>query len=251
MTTTDPTPTPAAPDLRYHCLELLQALLWLVDDYNVLDQDNCKALSTSTQKCVRDVMNRARVALATPVPQQEAEISDEELDDLCSKFSFFTDDDESRDSLFEMFRAVWARAQAARQAEPLPQQGAGMSRESILEWLRNDPAWGVVIAPKCWRAEDDDLLELIQRAVAWARAQAARPAIQPVAVSEPVGFFPVEYADDDGRGIRILMEPADEAGQVCWVVHNSRHVNPCREFATPEAAYAAHCAAADQQEGKS
>jgi hypothetical protein len=53
-----------------------------------------------------------------------------------------------------------------------------MSRESILEWLRNDPAWGVVIAPKCWRAEDDDLLELIQRAVAWARAQAARPAAE-------------------------------------------------------------------------
>jgi hypothetical protein len=213
-----------------------------------------------------------------------------------------------------------------------------MSRESILEWLRNDPAWGVVIAPKCWRAEDDDLLELIQRAVAWARAQAARPAaelvpqqaeisvedvadlasavlagaqpaspepvvaaeisdeellrtyglakqnhcyegpiddwpkraertatvcglravlaryarpaIQPVAVSEPVGFFPVEYADD-GRGIRILMEPADETGHVCWVIRNSRHVNPSHEFPTPEAAYAAHCAAADQQEGKS
>jgi hypothetical protein len=53
----------------------------------------------------------------------------------------------------------------------------------------------------------------------------------------------VEYADTDGDGIRILMEPAEETGQVCWVVRNSRYVNPLLEFSTPEAAHAAHQAA--------
>jgi hypothetical protein len=53
-------------------------------------------------------------------------------------------------------------------------------------------------------------------------------------------IFPVEYADSNGDGIRIIMEPADETGRVCWVVRNSRRVCPIREFPTPEAAYAAH-----------
>jgi hypothetical protein len=69
----------------------------------------------------------------------------------------------------------------------------------------------------------------------------ARPAIGP---GPPAGFFPVEYADADGDGIRILMEPSDETGRACWVVRNSRLVNPCHEFPTPEAAYAAHRTAA-------
>jgi hypothetical protein len=58
-----------------------------------------------------------------------------------------------------------------------------------------------------------------------------------------LGIFPVEYADADGDGIRILMEPAEETGQVCWVVRNSRRVDPLLEFSTPEAAHAAHQAA--------
>jgi hypothetical protein len=53
-------------------------------------------------------------------------------------------------------------------------------------------------------------------------------------------IFPVEYADSNGDGIRIIMEPADETGRVCWVVRNSRRVSPIHEFPTPEAAYAAH-----------
>jgi hypothetical protein len=134
---------------------------------------------------LRAVWARAQAAReAAPLPQAP---TDEDLDDLCAEFSFLTDDDESRDSLIEMFRTVLAR-------------------------------WG--------------------------------GAAVPVPVSEPVGFFPVEYADADGEGIRILMEPADETGRVCWTVRNSRHVNPCREFATPEEAYAAHRTAADQQEGR-
>jgi hypothetical protein len=60
-------------------------------------------------------------------------------------------------------------------------------------------------------------------------------------------IFPVEYADANGEGIRIIMEPADETGRVCWVVRNSRRVNPIREFPTPEAAYAAHQACAEQE----
>ncbi len=64
---------------------------------------------------------------------------------------------------------------------------------------------------------------------------------------EPSDIFPTEYADSDGDGIRIMMEPADETGRVCWVVRNSRHVNPCHEFPTPEAAYAAHKSASARQ----
>lgn len=64
-----------------------------------------------------ELIARADAALATTREAAPgAEISYEDLDDLCSKFSFFTDDDESRDLLFEMLRAVWARAQAARPA---------------------------------------------------------------------------------------------------------------------------------------
>jgi hypothetical protein len=73
-----------------------------------------------------------------------------------------------------------------------------------------------------------------------------RPAsaeVQPAA-SE---IFPVEYADANGEGIRIIMEPADETGRVCWVVRNSRRVNPIYEFPTPEAAYAAHQARAEDE----
>jgi hypothetical protein len=60
-------------------------------------------------------------------------------------------------------------------------------------------------------------------------------------------IFPVEYADANGEGIRIIMEPAEETGQVCWVVRNSRRVCPIREFPTPEAAYAAHQARAEDE----
>jgi hypothetical protein len=67
------------------------------------------------------------------------------------------------------------------------------------------------------------------------------------AAARPSEIFPVEYADANGDGIRISMEPAEETGQVCWVVRNSRHVNPCHEFPTPEAAYAAHQAPAEHQ----
>jgi hypothetical protein len=83
--------------------------------------------------------------------------------------------------------------------------------------------------------------------VAWATARAEDPAAEP---NDPAaaGFFPVEYADADGEGVRILMEPADETGRVCWAVRHSRHVNPFRKFPTPEAAYAAHRDAARAQQ---
>jgi hypothetical protein len=186
---TPPVPTrEAAPGAELSDEELLQT-------YGKAKRDHCyegpsddwpKRAERAAIICgLRAVWARAQAAReAAPLPQAP---TDEDLDDLCAEFSFLTDDDESRDSLIEMFRTVLAR-------------------------------WG--------------------------------GAAVPVPVSEPVGFFPVEYADADGEGIRILMEPADETGRVCWTVRNSRHVNPCREFATPEEAYAAHRTAADQQEGR-
>jgi hypothetical protein len=68
--------------------------------------------------------------------------------------------------------------------------------------------------------------------------QFASPAMTELRAASEI--FPVEYADSNGDGIRIIMEPADETGRVCWVVRNSRRVNPIHEFPTPEAAYAAH-----------
>ena len=78
-----------------------------------------------------------------------------------------------------------------------------------------------------------------------AKPEREAPMTEPSAASAEVRpaaseIFPVEYADSNGDGIRIIMEPADETGRVCWVVRNSRRVDPIHEFPTPEAAYAAH-----------
>jgi hypothetical protein len=81
-----------------------------------------------------------------------------------------------------------------------------------------------------------EALEAAYEETAMAELRAASAEARPAA-SE---IFPVEYADANGEGIRIIMEPAEETGQVCWVVRNSRRVCPIREFPTPEAAYAAH-----------
>jgi hypothetical protein len=81
-----------------------------------------------------------------------------------------------------------------------------------------------------------EALEAAHEAPAMTELRAASAEVRPAA-SE---IFPVEYADSNGEGIRIIMEPADETGRVCWVVRNSRRVSPIREFPTPEAAYAAH-----------
>ena len=52
----------------------------------------------------------------------------------------------------------------------------------------------------------------------------------------PAGMFPVEYWDIDS-GARIVTEPSEEAPGGCWVVLNSRHVNPLTEFPTAKAAW--------------
>jgi hypothetical protein len=81
------------------------------------------------------------------------------------------------------------------------------------------------------------------------QAHLAEQGAAPAAEAQPAAseIFPVEYADANGEGIRIIMEPAEETGQVCWVVRNSRRVCPIREFPTPEAAYAAHQARAEDE----
>ena len=51
--------------------------------------------------------------------------------------------------------------QQLAQSEP-----QGVRQEAILDWLRNDEAWGTIVAPKSWRAQDDKLLNLLLRAIA-------------------------------------------------------------------------------------
>jgi hypothetical protein len=86
-----------------------------------------------------------------------------------------------------------------------------------------------------------EALEAAHEATAISELRAASAEVRPAAKE----IFPVEYTDSNGEGVRIIMEPADETGRVCWVVRNSRRVNPIREFPTPEAAYAAHQACAE------
>jgi hypothetical protein len=74
---------------------------------------------------------------AGPLPQAP---TDEDLDDLCAEFSFLTDDEESYDSLIEMFRAVLARwGGAAVQQVPVserPWERPGWCDEEGRCWLR-------------------------------------------------------------------------------------------------------------------
>jgi hypothetical protein len=70
-----------------------------------------------------------------------------------------------------------ARKAPSIQPQPEPQ---GVRQEAILDWLRNDEAWGTIVAPKSWGAQDDKLLNLLLRAI----AHFGRPTIQPVPVSE-------------------------------------------------------------------
>jgi len=50
------------------------------------------------------------------------------------------------------------------------------TKEDVLDWLRQDRAWGTVIAPTMWRSpEDDELLDLLQRAI----TRFGRPTPQP------------------------------------------------------------------------
>jgi hypothetical protein len=62
-------------------------------------------------------------------------------------------------------------------AQPEPQ---GVRQEAVLDWLRNDEAWGTIVAPKSWRAQDDKLLNLLLRAI----AHFGRPTIEPVPQQE-------------------------------------------------------------------
>ena len=71
-----------------------------------------------------------------------------------------------------------ARAVLQRWGRPTIEPKA--TKEDVLDWLRQDRAWGTVIAPTMWRRpEDDELLDLLQRAI----ARFGRPAVE----SEPAG----------------------------------------------------------------
>jgi len=112
-----------------------------------------------------------RRALARPEPVGPT------LDDiveLCADHEFMlgvegANEEESAKGLLEIARAVlqrWGRPTIEPKA----------TKEDILDWLRQDRAWGTVIAPTMWRPEDDELLDLLQRAI----ARFGRPTPQPI-----------------------------------------------------------------------
>jgi hypothetical protein len=95
-----------------------------------------------------------------------------------------------KDGVMQPIEDVIAALNAAEVAQLEP---VGPTYEEILQWLRNDRTWGVVIAPTEWRHEDDALLDLIQRAIArW-----GRPAIAPIPLGERK---PEEKDCTTGRG---------------------------------------------------
>jgi hypothetical protein len=64
----------------------------------------------------------------------------------------------------------------------------------------------------------------------------------------PEGLSAEEYYHIDS-GARIVREPSEEWSGGCWVVSNSRHVNPCTEFPSLDAAWAALQQARRQEAG--
>jgi hypothetical protein len=163
---TDSTPTPPAPDWRELCD---------LHGTNLSDGDGPDTWNFTADQfaaALRDTLAATREA--APVPQAP---TDEDLDDLCNEFSFYTNDDESYYSLLEMFRAVLARWGGAA----VPQQVAEISDEQLLELAAGAIDGYDVIPLGKFEPESDLQLtvaaygsELIAygRAV-WARAQAA------------------------------------------------------------------------------
>lgn len=70
----------------------------------------------------------------------------------------------------------------------------------------------------------------------WVIARAADLLEQRHPTPVPGGMIPVEYWDIDS-GARIVTEPSEEGPGGCWVVLNSRYVNPLDEFQTAQAAW--------------
>jgi hypothetical protein len=87
-------------------------------------------------------------------------------------------------------RGIRAVLADAALAQPQPQE---LRQEAILNWLRNDEAWGTIVAPKSWGAQDDKLLNLLLRAI----AHFGRPAIEPVPIAERLPG--PEDCDAEGR----------------------------------------------------
>ena len=89
---------------------------------------------------------------------------------------------------------------------------------------------------------DGEVAELVE----WLRANSSgiyRPAARAAELLQlqalqtlPQGLIPMEYVDADSSA-RIVSEPSEDGPGGCWVVRNSRHVNPCTEFPTAEAAW--------------
>jgi hypothetical protein len=156
---------------------------------------------------------RACAALAQPEPQGA---TDEELDTFFQQWrdvntdaeSWLTDEQERR-----LARDLFARYGLA-QSEP-----QGVRQEAVLDWLRNDEAWGTIVAPKSWRAQDDKLLNLLLRAI----AHFGRAAIKPVPVAErlpePHTKVIAHYLNDLGNSRTILAEwvPAKSRTDDCLV----------------------------------
>jgi hypothetical protein len=116
---------------------------------------------------------------------------------------------------------AWTDAIAAALAALAEPVGEGPSKEEVLRWLRNDPAWGVVVAPTEWRPEDDATLDLIQRAVARWGHPATPPAPKPGEVG-PSDEEIIRFADSLEIDTCLLRGgPTDDFTR--WVFHEDRY----------------------------
>jgi hypothetical protein len=99
------------------------------------------------------------------------------------------------------------------------------------------PADGEVAELVEWLQEEADDYECIGCEDSAAKCNRAAELLQRQAQQTlPQGLIPMEYVDADSSA-RIVSEPSEDGPGGCWVVRNSRHVNPCTEFPTAEAAW--------------
>jgi hypothetical protein len=107
-----------------------------------------------------------------------------------------------------------------------PHKATLIQWENVSRWAKENCE-----TPTSSVSTDSVLLEVAHRLASLEAATTPPPAPE---------IYPMEYADTDGDGIRIMKVPSVETGKSCWIVRNSRHVNPFHEFTTPEEAYSFH-----------
>jgi hypothetical protein len=212
------------------------------DDSSEAIYNCCFAIKLNAEEKPKETCKYYRAALA----EQPARPTDEELLQLsqwhqvsctmcdgCVIYPLQPGTD-MRDAVLSFARAVWDLA---------------VSSQLILDNSPQPPADGEVVElvaalesdAECVEVEHYDLCNMTADQMRRAAELLEQRLPTPIPVAERLpraSMVPTEYIDLDS-GARIVSEPAEDWPGGCWVVRNSRHINPCKEFHSAEAAYEA------------